>query len=147
MVSEKKLIGKNDHADFPKLGLEDIAIKIDTGAYTSSIHCYNIHIENNVLYCNFLDPEHPQYNDKEFKFTQFELKTIKSSNGISQERYLIKTNITLFGKTHQITLSLNNRQEMKFPVLLGRKFLNNKYLVDTQLENLSYNLKNNLSNS
>ncbi|MEO2061132.1 MAG: peptidase, partial [Mesonia sp.] len=42
----KKTIGRVDKADFPELGLNEIAIKIDTGAYTSSIHCEDIHEEN-----------------------------------------------------------------------------------------------------
>ena len=45
---EKVIIGRIDRADFPKLGLSDIDIKIDTGAYTSSIHCNHIRAEDKV---------------------------------------------------------------------------------------------------
>ena len=38
----KKVIGRIDKADFPLLGLFDIDVKIDTGAYTSSIHCHKV---------------------------------------------------------------------------------------------------------
>ena len=57
---EKVVIGRTDRADFPALGIADIDIKIDTGAYTSSIHCNHIREEENVLLCTFLDPKHPE---------------------------------------------------------------------------------------
>ena len=41
-MDNKILIGRKDKADFPELSLNDIDIKIDSGAYTSSIHCTNI---------------------------------------------------------------------------------------------------------
>ena len=56
------MIGRFDRADFPDLQLNDISIKIDTGAYTSSIHCDNIIEVDDVLKCTFLDEEHPLYN-------------------------------------------------------------------------------------
>jgi hypothetical protein len=135
----KKTIGRIDKADFPDLHLEGIAVKIDTGAYTSSIHCNNIHEEGEVLKCAFLDEEHPNYNHKTFTFTEYKLIKVRSSNGLVQKRYEVKTRISLFGKTHKISLSLSDRKEMRYPVLLGRKFLNKKFIVDPQLTNVSFN--------
>lgn len=135
----KKIIGRIDKADFPELDMKEIAIKIDTGAYTSSIHCDNIYEENGVLTCSFLDQEHPDYNHKLFTFTDFEIAKVKSSNGISQKRYKIKSTIKIVGKTYKISLTLSDRKEMRFPVLIGRKFLNKKFIVDPQLTNVSFN--------
>mgnify|MGYP001442248938 FL=1 len=61
-TSSPIIIGRCDVADFPLLAIKDIAIKIDTGAYTSSIHCKDIQVKENKLHCVFLDPEHPEYN-------------------------------------------------------------------------------------
>ena len=135
----KKTIGRTDKADFPDLHLKEIAVKIDTGAYTSSIHCSNIHEEETVLKCSFLDEEHPDYNHKTFTFTEYKIIKVRSSNGLAQKRYEVKTRISLFGKTHKISLSLSDRKEMRYPVLLGRKFLNKKFIVDPQLTNVSFN--------
>jgi hypothetical protein len=55
---------------------------------------------------------------------------VKSSNGISESRPMIKTTIQLFGEHHEILLTLTNRGDMSHPVLLGRRFLRNKFLVD-----------------
>ncbi len=140
---EKTVIGRFDKADFPALHLNDIAIKIDTGAYTSSIHCENIREENDLLLCTFLDEEHPLYNGKEFSFTDYDIVFVRSSNGIIQKRYQVMSTIKIFSKVYKISLSLSSRQEMRFPVLIGRKFLTKKFIVDTQLTDVSFNLKQN----
>jgi len=134
----KQTIGRIDKADFPLLDLYEIAVKIDTGAFTSSIHCKNVIEENGLLKCNFLDEEHPDYDGKEIIFKNYQIANVKSSNGVVQTRYKIKTEIILFGEKHDIQLTLSDREEMKFPVLLGRKFLNKKFIVDTSLTNLSF---------
>lgn len=136
----RRKIGRIDKASFPLLELQNIEVKIDTGAYTSSIHCKNVVIENNYLKCKFLDPQHPAYHEKEFIFDTYDVKVIKSSNGQSQARYRILTEIILFGKTHPIYLTLSDREELKYPVLIGRNFLTKKFIVDINATNLSFKL-------
>ena len=63
-------------------------------------------------------------------------------DGQSEPRYRIKTEIILFGKTQEIFLTLSDREEMRFPVLLGRNFLSKKFIVDINKTNLSFKLKN-----
>lgn len=137
----KTLIGRTDIVDFPKLELFDIDIKVDSGANTSSFHCHSIQEENNVLKCQFLDPKHEKYHEKYFIFDEFTQKMIKSSNGIAENRYLIKTEILIFNEIYPIELTLTERGSMKFPVLLGRKFLSKKFMVDTAKKNLSFKNK------
>ncbi len=140
---EKRVIGRFDKADFPLLDLEEIAIKIDTGAYTSSIHCNDIIEEDGVLHCTFLDEEHPLYNDKAFTFKEYDIVFVKSSNGIQQKRYQVQSTIKIFQKVFKISLSLSARQEMRFPVLIGRKFLSKKFIVDPELTDVSFNFNSN----
>jgi hypothetical protein len=137
----KRDIGRIDKADFPLLGLVDVDVKIDTGAYTSAIHCKNMKVEDNYLKCNFLDEKHLDYNEKEIIFDNYDVKVVKSSNGRSEARYRILTEILLFGKTYPIFLTLSDRDDMKFPVLLGRKFLTKRFVIDINKTNLSYKLK------
>ncbi|RMA65856.1 ATP-dependent zinc protease family protein [Ulvibacter antarcticus] len=138
----KRNIGRIDKADFPLLKLIDVEVKIDTGAYTSSIHCKNVIIEDNYLKCNFLDEEHPDYNEMEIIFDKYDVKVVKSSNGQAEARYRIETEVLLFGKIHTIHLTLSDRDDMRYPVLIGRKFLTQKYNVDINKTNLSFKLKN-----
>jgi hypothetical protein len=144
-VNEKIIIGRRDRADFPEWNLEDIDIKIDTGAYTSSIHCHHIEqTEQNgkpLLRFELLDPSHPSYHNKTLTTTEFKQKLVKNSFGVSEKRYVVRSLITLFEKQWPIELTLSLRGEMKFPVLIGRKLLNKSFVVDTQKSNLSFRRK------
>ncbi|WP_372745805.1 ATP-dependent zinc protease [Lutibacter sp.] len=135
------LLGRTDIVDFPKLNLEGINIKVDTGAYTSSFHSHSIEVVDEVLKCKFLDPSHEQYHEKYFLFKNFTQKKVKSSNGIVETRFTIKTEILIFNKIEEIDLTLTERGSMKYPVLLGRKFLSKKFIVDTAKKNLSFKNK------
>ena len=145
MRFKRILIGRKDIADFEKLDLFGIMVKIDSGAYTSSLHCHKIekiYINGTEhIKCNFLDPSHPQYHEKEFCFDNFRMRSIKSSNGSVEERVSINTEITIFQKRYPIELTLTERIEMKHPVLLGRKFVSKRFLIDTSRKNLSLNGK------
>lgn len=141
---DKKIIGRNEVVDLPQLELFELRAKVDTGAYTSAIHYHHAEVVekggNKTLHFTLLDPSHPEYNDRSFFFEQFKTKVIKNSFGQSEERYIIKTIIRLFGKDIETELSLSNRGKLKFPILLGRKLLNKHFIVDTSKKNLS--LKN-----
>ncbi|SFT76678.1 Uncharacterized conserved protein [Lishizhenia tianjinensis] len=138
MKREKFIIGKTDKADFPDFNLSGVKVKIDTGAYTSTIHCNEIWEEENELKVVLLSPQHLQYTGEIITFKDYSLKKVRSSSGQSQIRYKVKGTITLFGKTFNTEFTLSHRDKMKYPVLLGRKLLNNNFLVDTSKKNLSH---------
>ncbi|WP_421874539.1 ATP-dependent zinc protease [Marinoscillum sp.] len=140
-MKNKKIIGRADKVDLPDLGIMDAKAKVDTGAYTSSIHCKRIKVNENVL--SFQLPTEVQGKAvvKNFQTKDFFQKSIRSSNGETQKRYIIKTSIVLFGKSYQAEFSLTDRSRMKNPILLGRKLLKEKFLVDVSQKNLSYDEK------
>jgi len=82
----KLTIGRKDKADFPELKLTNISCKIDTGAFTSTIHSHDIKeiIIDGEKYIEFqlLDPSHPKYRDEKLKTKNFTKKNIKNSFGI-----------------------------------------------------------------
>ncbi len=135
----KRTLGRVDIVDFPKLELNGVNVKIDTGAYTSSIHCSEIKEKDGKLHCIFENKDHPNFKTEEIVFDTFSYTDVKSSNGIKENRFKIKTDVIFFGKTYKINLTLSTRDDMKFPVLIGRQFLKRKFLVDVDLENQSYN--------
>ena len=141
----KKAIGRTDCVDLPLLMLKEIPIKIDTGAYSSSIHCDPIEElkkkSKKVTPFVLLDPFHQQYKNKAIETTDHEVKTIRNSFGQDEERFIISTDIILFGETFEIDLSLSDRSDMKYPVLIGRKLLADKFVVDVTKTNLSLKLK------
>ena len=144
LLKKKKsyfLLGRTDIVDFPKLALFDIPIKIDSGAYTSSFHCHSIKEEDGVLKCEFLDPLHDKFHGKKYIFREYKMKNVRSSNGVTQMRYVIKTKMLIFKKLYSIELTLTERGSMRYPVLVGRKFLSNKFIIDTTKSNLSFDGK------
>lgn len=134
----KKIIGRVDKVDFPKLNLYNVNVKIDTGAYTSTIHCNTFIEENNVLKCWFNGIGDQSTDCYNISFENYSRTNVKSSNGIMESRFKIKSEVIFFGKTYKINLTLSTRSDMRFPVLIGRQFLNKKFLVDVELENQSY---------
>ena len=138
---EKQILGRVDKIDFPKLNLYKIDAKIDTGAYTSAIHCSEIIVEGEKLKCTFYSKGHPNFSGKQIIFDSYSKTDVKSSNGFKENRFKIKSEVLFFGKTYKINLTLSTRDDMRFPVLIGRQFLRKKFIVDVDLENQSFNTK------
>jgi hypothetical protein len=127
---DKQIIGRQEIADLPTFGLMGQTVKIDSGAYTSSIDIVQVRHSDNQLFVLF------EKDSEEKIFKKFKTKRIKSSNGIVQERFIIKGIICLGGKEYTTPFSLTNRSGMRYPILLGRKLLNKHFLIDTSKTNL-----------
>jgi hypothetical protein len=132
--SNKVLIGRVEEVDFPELELFGVQAKIDTGAYTSALHCQDIYEsrENGVkvLYFKPLDKNHPLYNEQEIRVQKYTRKKIKNSFGQIETRFIIATAIKIGEKEVITEISLADRANMRYPVLLGRKFLSKGFLID-----------------
>lgn len=133
--NELLIIGRVEEVDFPELGLMGIAAKIDTGAYTSSLHCYDIREIKGVLYFKLLGSPQNEFNVRDQKFSSFSQKNIKNSFGEIEKRYVIKTKVVVGGKKVLTDVSLTNRGTMRYPVLIGRKLLTNRFIVDVSVVN------------
>lgn len=121
-----RLIGRREYVDFPDLNLVKVEAKIDTGAYTSSLHCKNINLNSAAgkqVLCFETDAGKHEFSD-------FFRKKIKNSFGEMEERYIIKTRIKIGRKTILTTISLSDRENMRYPVLIGRRLLKGKFLID-----------------
>ena len=131
-----QVIGRREFVDFPELKLFLLEAKIDTGAYTTALHCHSIQVnkEDNkhVLYFKLLDPVHPEYNNRTFRYEEYSKKIIKNSFGEKEERYIIKALIVIAGKRIKSSISLSDRANMKYPVLIGRKLIRGKFIVDVK---------------
>lgn len=136
-----KIIGRIEEITFSNWDIKNLNSKIDTGAYTSSIHCRHIIEENNVLKFKLLCPKTEKYNNKLITTSDYKVKKIRSSNGEKEKRFIVKTVIVFYGKKHKIKLSLSNRGKMNYPVLIGRRFLNKKFMVDVSQKNIATKIK------
>ncbi len=135
---DKEVIGRTVFVDLPKLGFTGIPAKTDTGAYYCSLHCHLIEVKEEngkkVLYFNLLDPSHPEYKDRTICFKRFREKQIKNSFGDSEMRYLIRTGIIIHNRRIKASITLTDRGNMKYPMLLGSRLLRNKFIVDVSLK-------------
>ncbi len=132
------ILGRSDRVDLPELGLDNIHAKIDTGAYTSSLHCSSAKVVNGHLEFILLDEEHPEFTGMPLRVTTFDQREIRNSFGEAELRYVIKTRIRIHGRLIRAEFSLSNRGNLRFPVLLGRKILRHRFLIDVTKKDLSY---------
>ena len=137
---ELTTIGRREKVSFPELGLSNVEAKIDTGAYTAALHCSKIWIEEtgntSTLFFKLLDESHPIFNQKIYSFTVFGKRKIKNSSGVFESRFTIKTALKIGRKKIQASISLTDRGGMKYPVLIGRKLLHKRFVVDVSQLNL-----------
>jgi len=134
-------LGRSDRVDLPGLGLSDIHAKIDTGAYNCSLHCSRAEIVDGKLEFVLLDEEHPEFTGMKFVFKKFDRREIKNSFGEAEMRYVIKTTIKIYDYLIRAEFSLSNRGNLTFPVLLGRKILRDRFLIDVTKKDLSFEHK------
>ena len=136
-----EILGRYDRVDLPELGLANIHAKIDTGAYSCSLHCSKAEVVNGKLEFILLDEEHPVFTGMKFSFKKFEQREIRNSFGEAELRFIIKTKIRIFKRLINAEFSLSNRGNLKFPVLLGRKILRQRFLIDVTKKDLSFKSK------
>ncbi|MEL7489026.1 MAG: RimK/LysX family protein, partial [Pseudomonadota bacterium] len=132
---QKPVIGWREWVTLPDLGGPAIKAKIDTGARTSALHAFRIRPfeKNGVPHVAFF--VHPVQHRKRPEIACeapiLEQRAVKSSNGQSEMRYVIETRAVLGDKTFSIELTLTNRDELGFRMLIGREALRGRFLVDS----------------
>lgn len=133
-MKNKMIIGSLEMCDLPEIGISDLQIRVDTGAKTSSLHVDNLvrYKNNGTSWVRF--DIHPNIHNVETIRTceapLFDVRTIKSSNGVAQERYVIKTCLKLGSESWPIQITLADRSDMSNLMLLGREGMKDKVLVD-----------------
>ncbi len=134
MKKEKKIIGWREWVKLPDLGVSKIKAKVDTGARSSSLHAFDMQVykKSGRDYVKF--KIHPNQRSADHTKTcnakVFEFRKVKSSNGQSELRPVIITDLHLLGETWPIEVTLTNRDEMGFRMLLGRESFRRNFLVD-----------------
>lgn len=134
----KITIGRWVYIDLPDVDLENVKAKVDTGAYRCSLHCdfMEEYKDNGDTYLSIIttDLSGRPMTDHATPVRLIKEIKVKSSNGSTQVRPIVNLPIRLAGTDYETEFTLTNRQDMKFPILLGRKFLRDKFLVDVSLD-------------
>lgn len=135
--NRKTIVGIHEIVDLPELGLNGAHAKIDTGAYRCSIHAENISIVKRAgkEYLQFSVPavalkrSMSGYIVNEVE--NFKVVPIRKSTNLTEHRYIIETKLFIGGRTMTTTFSLTNRGSMRYPILIGRKVLSGRFLVNS----------------
>ena len=116
----------------PDLGVEWVKAKVDTGAESSSLHAWDIEVdeESGIVGFNL----HPMQDDESVVIAAsaplVEHREVRSSNGEVEMRPVIRTSALVLGQQLDIELSLTSRDEMGFRMLLGRSAVRRRFVVD-----------------
>jgi len=125
-----KYVGRTEFVSFPDLGLETIEAKVDTGAYGNALHVDEVFIKNDKLVFTI--------GDVDYVYKNYKTVIVRNSFGKKQKRFSIVTNIHLGDNNYKIHVSLTNRGKMKYPMLIGRRFLRKfDYMVNVNEKNIN----------
>ena len=121
------ILGWEEWVAFPGLGLPAIKAKIDTGAKTSALHAEAIEPYGaaTARRVRFVVRPAPRRPDIVVTCTAplIDQRAITSSNGMTEDRYVIGAEIVVAGHAWPIEISLSDRRDMSYRMLLGRQAL------------------------
>jgi hypothetical protein len=129
-----KVLGWREWLSLPDLGIARIKAKIDTGAHTSSLHAAELVTfeRDGKSFVRFTAMPIQRDDDMavgcEAEVIGF--RKVRSSTGQSHERPVIVTTMEVCGESWPIEVTLADRNEMGFRMLLGREALRRRFLVD-----------------
>lgn len=130
----KPTVGWREWIAVPALGIDAIKVKIDTGARSSSLHAFDLEEfeRDGARWVRFV--VHPLQRDAKTTLRAeapvLEFRHIRSSNGHTTHRPVVRVDIEVDGQRWPIDLTLAARDEMGFRMLLGREAVRGKFVVD-----------------
>jgi len=129
-------VGSIMDVSIPQLGISKIVAKVDTGAFSGSLHAQDIKEfkgEGRKRQLQFRP-----YGSMHglVSVEKYHRRSVKSSNGQATDRFAFNTDIVIEGKHYPMTITLSDRSTMRYQMLIGRKFLKTHgFLVDVSLDN------------
>lgn len=136
----KVVIGRSEVLHIVGTDLDNVPSKVDTGAYRSAIHATDIKLDEQTGILSFhLLEGHPVCGAlaQRLETTDFRKVVVENSFGHAEDRYEVKFKVKLGPKIFTTGFTLANRAKKVYPVLLGRKLLNHRFLVDASESSLN----------
>ncbi len=122
VTRKKMMIGWRETISLPDLGIHQFKAKIDTGALTTALHATNItRLEiDGREFVRFL-PDHGVLEDvEECTLPALHRRNITNTSGIPEERFIVATVLQIGTRRARVEISLTDRSDMKFPIIIGR---------------------------
>lgn len=130
----KTIIGWREWCALDALNLPAVAAKIDTGAKTSSLHAFDLSFEQRKgeQWVRFFVHPIQRHKKPEIECCAkvHDRRKVISSNGMAEQRPVIKTLIKLGPHSFATEITLSNRDEMGYRMLIGRQTLSKRFIVD-----------------
>lgn len=122
-LASKVTVGWREWVTLPELDIEAIKVKVDTGARTSALHAFQVESfqRDNREWVRFsIHPIQGQDLVRHCEAPVLDRRVVTDSGGHKEERPVIRTDIELGGRRWPIEITLTDRENMIFRMLLGR---------------------------
>lgn len=120
------VVGWKEYVRLPKLGIGPIVAKMDTGAKTAALHADEIEVTGKRVRFVILQDG----RKRTYRAPLAGLKRVKSSNGISELRAVIRATLEIGKMTLKAEITLTDRADMDVPMLIGRSTLKGRFVVN-----------------
>ena len=126
-MKKSNYVGWEEWVSLPELNLPALIAKTDTGAETSALHAFNIQVfgkEDNQMVRFGINPIESDERYSVFCSAKLiDQRNVTSSNGITELRYVIETELEIGGVKRKVPITLTNRENMKYKMIIGRSAL------------------------
>ena len=130
MKQPQTSIGTIEEVSLPDYGVDGVLAKIDTGADSSAVWASNITEKSGQLSFTLFGPTSPYYSGEKIRSSKYSLVTVKNSFGQKELRYKVDMRMRIGGRVIKARITLANRSNHRFPILIGRRTLRGKFVVD-----------------
>lgn len=139
------VIGTTEFIVLPESNGAHVPAKIDTGADGSSIWASDIEEHDGELSFVLFAPSSAFYTGQIITTNKYRVTRVKNSFGVDEFRYRVWLRIIVADKRYKTSFTLANRSNSRYPILLGKRFLNKRFLVDVSKSNLMTALPRNVT--
>lgn len=131
---ELQRIGWREWVLLPDLCPVPMKTKVDTGARTSSLHAFDLTIEEEGDKAVALFEIHPEQRSSRspvsVSWPIAGFRRVRPSTGHAEVRPVIRTSMVMGSHAYPIEITLTSRDSMGFRMLLGRSAIRNRFAVD-----------------
>lgn len=136
-ITEQTVVGWREWVQIPQVDVPWIKAKIDTGAKTSAIHAFDLRSfdRDGRDWVSFaVHPWQATAQDEvAVELPVHDSRSVRSSSGHEEQRYVVRLPVVLGGREVPVEVTLTDRDEMGFRMLIGREALVQGFLVDPAL--------------